>query len=83
MNKALLDNVVWHALTSYHQHFAIKGEKALRYQPDVFVGAAVQENKPEEFCELRNLVDIDETIAVVGTIPTKIDGWEVTASEPV
>lgn len=83
MNKSLLDNVIWHALTSYHQHLAIKGKKALRYQPDVFLGAAMQENKPEEFSELRNLVSINETIAMVGTIPPQIDGWEVTFSEPI
>ncbi len=83
MNKSLLDNVIWNALTTNHQHLAIKGEKVVRYQPDVFMGVGLQGNEPGEFGELRDLVSIDETIAVIGAIPQKIDGWEVTHSEPV
>jgi predicted GNAT family acetyltransferase len=40
-------------------------------------------NKPEEFNELRDIVSIYETIAVVGPIPQKVDGWEVITSGPL
>lgn len=76
MNLSLLDNGIWHAINSYHQHLAIKGKSAGYYKQDVFFGAAMPANKPEEFSELRDLVSIDETIGVVGSIPKNIDGWE-------
>lgn len=44
MDLSLLDNAGWYALNSHHQHLAIKGKAAVRYQPDVFFGAAVLEN---------------------------------------
>ena len=82
MNVSLLDNGIWHALNSYHQHLVIKGKSAARYQADVFFGAAMPENKPEEFNELRDLVEVGESIGVVGSIPSNIDGWEVIFSGP-
>ena len=81
MNRSLLDNCIWHALSSHQQHLAIKGKKAARYQPEVSVWAATQGNKQEEFVELRKLVSVDEVIAVAGKIPEKLDGWEVMFSD--
>jgi hypothetical protein len=49
MNLSPLDNPVWHALNSHHQHLAIRTEGAARYQPN-FVGAvAIPENTSIEY----------------------------------
>lgn len=80
MNFSLLDNAAWHALNSYHQHLAIQGQRAARYQSDLFFVAAMAENTEREFNELKTLVALDEMIVVAGTIPTKLVGWEVMLS---
>ncbi|HRW06644.1 MAG TPA: GNAT family N-acetyltransferase [Caldilineaceae bacterium] len=80
MNVALLDNPAWHALSSHHQHLAIKGETAARYQPDVFLVAALSENKSTEFHELNALVPLGDMVIVTGSLPTNLIGWEVVLS---
>lgn len=77
MSFTLLDNVAWHALHSYHQHLAIKGQRAARYQPDVFFVAAMAQNEPAEFHALRALVAPDETVLVAGSIPPHLAGWAI------
>ncbi|SRR5258706_1804206 len=78
MNLNPLDNPVWHALNSHHQHLAIWGEGAARYQPD-FVGAvAIPENTNMGFNNLRALVETNEVIGVIGgSLPEDLSGWEV------
>ena len=78
MNLSPLDNPVWHALNSHHQHLAIRGEGAARYQPD-FVGAvAIPENTNMGFNNLRGLVETNEVVGVVGgSLPEDLSGWEV------
>jgi len=80
MNLALLDNPGWHALNGYHRHLAIRGKIAARYQPETFLVAAVPENNPLGFIDLRNLVEIDEVIAVFGKLPDVLPGWEILES---
>lgn len=80
MNFSLLDNAAWHALNSYHQHLAIKGQSAARYQPDVFFAAGLAENTQTEFSELRTLAALDDMLVVVGSIPANLEGWAVVSS---
>ena len=77
MNLNLIDNPVWHALNSYHRHLAIRGEIAARYQPDIFIVSAMPENSRSGFDDLRNLVEVDELIAVIGKFPKDLVGWEI------
>ncbi len=78
MNSSPLDNPVWFALNSHHQHLAIWGEGAARYQPD-FVGAvAIPENTSIGFNNLRGLVETNEVVGVIGgSLPEDLSGWEV------
>ncbi|MEZ4713392.1 MAG: GNAT family N-acetyltransferase [Caldilineaceae bacterium] len=77
MSFSLLDNVAWHALNSYHRRLAIQGQRAARYQPDVFFVAAMAQNEPAAFHELRTLVAPDETIIVAGSLPPDLAGWAI------
>lgn len=77
MNLSLLDNPIWHTLNSYHQHLAIRGEGAARYQPDILGAAAVSENSSAGFNNLRDLVEANEIIGVMGSLPEDLSGWEV------
>lgn len=77
MNLTYLDNPGWYALNSHHSHLAIKGKIAARYQPDTVIGAAMLENNTIGFRDLEDLVEVDEMMAVFGSIPTEMTGWEI------
>ncbi len=77
MNVSLLDNPVWHALNSHHAHFAIRGEEAVRYPPDVFPAAAMLEHSSPGFTNLKDLVAPNEIVGVFGAPPGDLSGWEV------
>jgi predicted GNAT family acetyltransferase len=78
MNLNPLDNPVWHALNSHHHRFAIRGEVAARYRPDVSLAAAMPENSPSAFSDLQSLVEMNETIGVIGgVLPEDLPGWQV------
>ena len=77
MDLTVLDNPAWHALNSHHQHLAIWGEIAVRYQPGILAGAALPEITLEGLNDLRRLVEIDETITLIDDIPADIlNGWQ-------
>jgi predicted GNAT family acetyltransferase len=80
MNLNDLDNPGWNALNSHHLHLSTRGEMAARYQPDTFQVAAMPENTVSGFNELRQLVDADEPLYVVGTLPKNLHGWQVLQS---
>ena len=77
MNVSPLENPVWHALNSYHNHLAIRGEGTVRYPPDIFSAAATLENSSLEFTNLRGLVETNEIVGVLGALPDDLPGWEV------
>jgi ribosomal protein S18 acetylase RimI-like enzyme len=77
MNLSPLDNPAWHALNSYHNHLAIRGERAVRYPPDIFSAAATLENSSLEFTNLKGLVETNEIVGVLGALPEDLPGWEV------
>ena len=77
MNISPLDNPVWHALNSYHEHLAIRGDGTVRYPPDIFFAAATLENSSLGFMNLRSLVETNEIIGVAGPLPEDLPGWEV------
>ena len=77
MNLSPLDNPVWHALNSYHNHLAIRGDGTVRYPPDIFSAAATLENSSLEFTNLRGLVETNKIVGVLGALPEGLPGWEV------
>ena len=81
MNLSLLDNPIWHALNSYHDHLAIRGEGTSRYPPDILGAAALPENSRVGFTKLRGLVENNELVGVAGSLPKDLSGWEVVHSD--
>jgi len=77
MNLIPLNNPVWHALNSHHQHLAIQGEVAVRYQPGIFAATAMPEYSSAGFNDLRSLVEANEIIGIMGLLPEGISGWEI------
>jgi ribosomal protein S18 acetylase RimI-like enzyme len=77
MKLEMLDNPGWHALSSYHRHLAVRGKIAARYQPGILSGGGMPENSTAGLDDLRTLVEIDETITVLGPLPGELVGWQV------
>jgi ribosomal protein S18 acetylase RimI-like enzyme len=77
MDITILDNPIWYSLNSYHRHLAIWGDIAARYQPDIAFGGGMSENTALGFDDLRSLVEIDDEITVLMTLPDDLPGWEV------
>lgn len=66
MDSCVLDNPVWHSLTTCHSRFAI-GKKLAKKYPDLiapFVG--VGDTTREAFAELEQLVSEDELVYLMG-----------------
>ena len=81
MNASPLDNPIWHALNSYHDHLVIRGEGIIRYPPDILGAAALPENSRIGFMKLKGLVESNELVGVVGSLPKDLSGWEVVHSD--
>jgi ribosomal protein S18 acetylase RimI-like enzyme len=77
MDLNLLDNPGWYALNSHHRHLAIWGKIAARYQPGTLVAAAMFVYNLSGFSDLRDLVEMGESIGVLGALPEDLPGWEV------
>jgi len=77
MNVSPLDNPVWHTLNSYHAHLAIRGQGTVRYPRDIFSAAATLENSSLGFENLRHLVETNEIVGVLGSLPEDLIGWEI------
>jgi ribosomal protein S18 acetylase RimI-like enzyme len=73
LDKSPLDNAVWHALTTSHQAFAELSGGAGRYDPEVSVFAAVDE---DSWDDLASVVGPGGTaILFRATVPDPPSGW--------
>lgn len=78
MNFDLLDNPIWHSLSSHHRHLAVWGDIAARYPSDIASGAGTPENSIADMNDLKRLVEVDEIIAIIGTPQSdQLPGWEI------
>ena len=77
MNASPLENPVWHSLNSYHNHLAIRGEGTARYLADILGVVSMSENGRAGFTKVRDLVETDEIVGVLGPLPEDLPGWEV------
>lgn len=72
-------NPVWAALTGRHARFAIGHGRAVRFQPDVSMFAAVSDWTDERaWADLAELAGPGATVAVAGVGLVLPEGWEVT-----
>lgn len=79
-----LDNVIWHALTSRQQHFAEHGNRARRFIREVSPLAAFEEETPEGYAALREIVQTTETVGVfIDEAYEAQPGWSYVVGAPL
>jgi ribosomal protein S18 acetylase RimI-like enzyme len=76
-----LDNPIWFALTTAHQHLARSHGLARRYPPEVSPFAAFLRPTEDAFVDLQRLVSPGEHVAFFTARPFDVpDGWQVDRS---
>ena len=75
----VLDRPVWTSLTTRHAGFAIGGERARRFAPDIGPLAGLRDDAPESIAELAALVPADGSLIVLQADPIAIPGATVVA----
>src|ERR1700731_1149196 len=76
-----LDNPIWSALTTEHQHLARSHGLARRYPPDVSPFAAFLHPTEDAFVDLQRLVSPGEHVALFTASPLDVPGdWQVDRS---
>jgi ribosomal protein S18 acetylase RimI-like enzyme len=83
MAEHVLDNPVWHALTTQHAGLALTANGAARYPASIVPFAGVEATSARAASQLTSLVDDAESIFVVGVPPATPPGWQLEPKKPV
>ncbi len=83
MTAHVLDNPVWHALTTRHARLAITAGNAARYPAAVVPFAAVSEPPEAAVNQLTSLIGDQESVFVVAIAPPPPAGWSLERQRPV
>ena len=78
-----LDNPVWHSLASQHASLARRAGNAARYPAAVAPFAAVGACEARAAADLADLVDLDETVLIVGPAPPFDARWRAQHLEDI
>lgn len=73
----LLDNPVWHALSTHQELIALGDRLARRFLPDIAPFGAVAKPDEDSFDDLAKLVPPGESVALLGDHPALDDRWEI------
>jgi GNAT superfamily N-acetyltransferase len=79
----VLDNPVWHSLTTQHAGLALTADGAARYPAAIVPFAAVGEPTARAADQLTSLVDDAESVFIVGVAPEPPPGWQLEPKKPV
>lgn len=77
MKSHPLDNPVWHSLTSHHAPLSVMNGHAGRYPAEVAPFVAVDSDDTQAAEQLCRLVDIGESVYIVGLAPPLASGWRI------
>jgi ribosomal protein S18 acetylase RimI-like enzyme len=83
VNGHVLDNPVWHALTTRHAGLAINADGAAKYPPAVAPFGAVESATPRAADQLTSLLTGAESIYLVGVAPPEPHGWVLKRGKPM
>jgi GNAT superfamily N-acetyltransferase len=79
----MLDNPVWHALTTQHSGLALTADGAVRYPASIVPFAGIGEPTARAANQLTSLIDDAESVFVVGVAPVPPPGWTLEPKKPV
>ena len=79
----MLDNPVWHSLTTQHAGLAITADGAAKYPAAVVPFAAVADTTDRAADQLTSLVEDEESVFLVGVAPAPPPGWQLEPKKPV
>ena len=83
MGAHVLDNPVWHALSTQHAGLALTAEGAARYPAEIVPFAGVDEPSSRAADQLTSLVEDAESVFIVGVAPEPPPGWQLERKKPV
>lgn len=83
MNDHVLDNPVWHALTTQHAGLAITADGAAKYPPAVAPFGAVERATARAADQLTSLITAADSIYLVGVAPPEPRGWNLKRGRPM
>lgn len=83
MTVHVLDNPIWHSLTTQHAGLAITAESAARYPPAVAPFAAVADSTERAAHQLLSLIDDEESAFMAGVAPNPQAGWTLEPKRPI
>ena len=83
MAEHVLDNPVWHALTTQHAGLALTADGAARYPAEIVPFAGVGEPTARAADQLTSLVEDAESVFVVGIAPVPPPGWTLEPKKAV
>ncbi|MBI4935773.1 MAG: GNAT family N-acetyltransferase [Actinobacteria bacterium] len=76
VEDALLDTLVWHALTTTHQHLSVGDDRARRYLTDVAGFVALADDSDASWASLERIVEPGDTVLLSGGAPPALpDRW--------
>jgi ribosomal protein S18 acetylase RimI-like enzyme len=79
----MLDNPVWHSLTTQHAGLALTADGAARYPAAIVPFAAISEPTNRAANQLTSLIDDAESVFVVAIAPEPPPGWQLEPKKPV
>lgn len=81
---SLLDNPIWHALSTTHAVFAEGGDLARRYPPAIGPLSGTRDQSPASYRSLAQLLSPGETAALfLEAVPSFAPGWTVVRELPL
>jgi len=83
MAAHMLDNPVWHSLTTQHAGLALTADGAARYPAAIVPFAAIAEPSARASHQLTSLIHDAESVFVVGVAPEPPPGWQLEPKKSV
>jgi len=83
VNAHVLDNPIWHALTTEHAGLAITADGAAKYPPAVAPFGAIAKATVRAADQLTSLITGGESVYLVGVTPPAPHGWLLRPGKPM